>query len=601
MPTIADSHVTSGGGFGSFSCSLSGLQPGTTYYYRAYAVNSEGTGYGDVMQFTTLPVYSVPTVVTNAPTEVTYYYVTCGGTVTNDGAMTVTSRGVCYSTTNTMPTIEDSYVYSGSGLGTFTSSIYSLQPNTTYYYRAYATNEMGTGYGEVMTFHTVSLPTVTTTMASSITTSSAISGGNVTSQGSSAVTARGVCYGLNSYPTVDEDICVSSGSGTGAFTSTLTGLQPNTLYYYRAYATNSYGTAYGQYYTFITTSTGALPTVTTTVASNITSSSAVSGGNVTSQGNSAVTSRGVCYSTTNSTPTISNSTVTSGSGTGSFTTTLSGLSPGTTYYYRAYATNSAGTGYGQVYTLTTSGGTPSDPNALPGQFSVSSTRKVYFSKGNLQYKASTATWRFATNQYDMIGSDNSNISSTYSGWIDLFGWGTSGYNGCMPYQTSLSVVYGGNLSSIANTNYDWGVYNMSGYRTLTDTEWEYLMSDRNNAGALKAPATVNNVCGWILLPDSWSSSPYAFVSFEDGARYYTDNVYTATQWSAMQSAGAVFLPAVGWRYSSGSSSMTTYVNSHGYYWTTTSRKGLHFARNFIGCETVENYSGCAVRLVRNAQ
>ena len=201
----------------------------------------------------------------------------------------------------------------------------------------------------------------------------------------------------------------------------------------------------------------------------------------------------------------------------------------------------------------------------------------------------------------MIGSDNSNISSTYSGWIDLFGWGTSGYNGCMPYQTSLSVVYGGNLSSIANTNYDWGVYNMSGYRTLTDTEWEYLMSDRNNAGALKAPATVNNVCGWILLPDSWSSSPYAFVSFEDGARYYTDNVYTATQWSAMQSAGAVFLPAVGWRYSSGSSSMTTYVNSHGYYWTTTSRKGLHFARNFIGCETVENYSGCAVRLVRNAQ
>lgn len=80
---------------------------------------------------------------------------------------------------------------------------------------------------------------------------------------------------------------------------------------------------------------------------------------------------------------------------------------------------------------------------LSGQFSVSASKQVYFSKGNLRYHCSSKAWSFATNQYDVVGQSNSNISSSYAGYIDLFGWGTSGNNNLMPYETSLSVVYGG--------------------------------------------------------------------------------------------------------------------------------------------------------------
>lgn len=116
---------------------------------------------------------------------------------------------------------------------------------------------------------------------------------------------------------------------------------------------------------------------------------------------------------------------------------------------------------------------------LPGAFSVSATKKVNFSQGNLQYQASTKTWRFAENQYDMIGAANSNISSTYNGWIDLFGWGTSGYNNKYPYMTSTTNAdYGDGNNDIAGTNYDWGVYNAISnggnakglWRTLTTAE-----------------------------------------------------------------------------------------------------------------------------------
>lgn len=238
---------------------------------------------------------------------------------------------------------------------------------------------------------------------------------------------------------------------------------------------------------------------------------------------------------------------------------------------------------------------------LNGKFSVSSSKQVRFSKGNLVYNCTSKSFSFASTQYAVIGTANSTNIANKSGSIDLFGWGTSGYNDCMPYETSLSVKYGGGNSSIAGTQYDWGVKNFSGYRTLTNSEWSYIFSGRTNASSLRGPATVNNVKGWILLPDSWSQpSSITFKSTADGGNSYSSNVYTTTQFSTMESAGAVFLPAAGWRYSSGSASVTSYVNSQGYYWTANSGTAVNFMGSYCASgQDAANYSGCAVRLVKD--
>lgn len=235
---------------------------------------------------------------------------------------------------------------------------------------------------------------------------------------------------------------------------------------------------------------------------------------------------------------------------------------------------------------------------LTGQFSVSASKQVYFSKGNLRYHCSSKAWSFATNQYDVVGQSNSNISSSYAGYIDLFGWGTSGNNNLMPYETSLSVVYGGGYNSIANTAYDWGSKVSGDYRTLTQNEWTYLLTERNNAYLLRGPATVNGVNGWILLPDNWSKpASITFTSFDDGARAYTANVYTASEFSTMQTAGAVFLPATGYRYSSGSISVVSGVASMGYYWSA-NKANVSFMGNYMYCNSeMDSYMGLAVRLV----
>lgn len=201
-------------------------------------------------------------------------------------------------------------------------------------------------------------PSVDTDAVSDVTGTSATCGGDVVSDGGESVTARGVCWSTSSNPTTSDSKTID-GAGTGTFTSSMTGLSLGTTYYVRAYATNSKGTSYGAEKTF-TTSSNSTPTVTTTVVSDITTTGASSGGNVTDDGGASVTARGVCWSTS-SNPTISDSKTTDGTGTGTFTSSITGLSPGTTYHVRAYATNSEGTGYGAEKTFTTED-TTNEPN-----------------------------------------------------------------------------------------------------------------------------------------------------------------------------------------------------------------------------------------------
>jgi hypothetical protein len=198
---------------------------------------------------------------------------------------------------------------------------------------------------------TISLPVLTTSSLSAISQTTATGGGTITTYGSENVTDRGICWSTSHGPTTSSSK-TSDGSGIGVFSSSLTGLLPSTTYYVRAYAINNTGTAYGNEMTFTTLATSGafLPSLTTLVIT-ISKTYIVYQGNIDSDGGGAITAKGICWSS-NPYPTIGSST-SDGSGNASFTNTLNGFAPGTRYHVRAYATNSAGTGYGDDISFTT--------------------------------------------------------------------------------------------------------------------------------------------------------------------------------------------------------------------------------------------------------
>lgn len=189
------------------------------------------------------------------------------------------------------------------------------------------------------------VPQLTTTTISSISLNSAESGGNVTSDGGDAINTRGIVWNTVTSPTTSLTTKTTEGNGTGSFSSSITNLLPSSAYFVRAYAVNSIGTGYGNELSF-TTGAVVLPTVSTTAITNITTNSAVSGGSITADGGSSITTRGIVWSTSQN-PTIALTTkTTDGTALGSFISNMITLVQNTTYYVKAYATNSAGTAYG---------------------------------------------------------------------------------------------------------------------------------------------------------------------------------------------------------------------------------------------------------------
>ena len=599
------------------SCTVT-ASPNTGYAFGFWSVNNMQVSTNASYTFTVNGdcafdawFYTVPGVITDQVTNIQQTSATCGGYVTTSGgvgSIDITERGICWSTSHN-PTTNDSHASNGTGMGHYLVNMTNLTANTTYYVRAYAINGAGIGYGEEVSFTTLqnaTLPTVTTNPVTIYTQNSALGGGNVTSNGGATVTQRGVCWSMSHNPTIG-DSHANSGTGTGEFMVSMMGLTPSTTYYVRAYATNSVGTAYGNEVSFTTYHDPALPTVTTSQVTNITQTSATGGGNVTSSGNSTVTERGICWSTSHN-PMTNDSHLSSGNGTGSFSVNMTGLTVHTTYYVRAYAINDAGTVYGNEISFFT--GTQCPIGAINSLFSVSATKQVWFSKGNLQYKASNGMWCFADYQENVIGGANSNISSSYSGWIDLFGWGTSGWNCGNTYyhpwdsDDSNGCLYGPpygnyNLTGIYE-DCDWGRYNaiynggnIAGqWRTLTKNEWVYLFETRNAstvngiANARYAKAKVADMQGVILFPDSYmhpSSVAQPTGINETGNTGWNGNIYSISDFSLMQAAGAVFLPAAGSRVGTSVSG----VGSVGCYWSA-SYDDIQF-NNF-------NYGGCAYRV-----
>jgi uncharacterized protein (TIGR02145 family) len=392
--------------------------PNTLYYVRAYGNNSAGTGYGNELSFTTNPL-GLPELTTDAANSITPTTAVSGGAISADGGASVTARGVCWGSTAN-PTTSDNKTTDGTGTGAFTSNLTGLEPGTIYHIRAYATNSVGTGYGNDLTFTSASTTaSLSTTAISAITTTSATTGGNITSSGGASITARGVCWGTSSGPLVT-GLHTTDGSGTGTFTSQLSGLTANTKYYVRAFATNGAGTAYGNEISF-TTNAITLATVSTTAATSITGTAAVSGGDVTADGGGTVTARGVCWSVS-ANPTTSGSKTTDGSGTGTFTSNITGLTQGTLYHIRAYATNSAGTAYGNDLTFTTTATVPTvTTTAISGitQTTATSGGNVT-SSGGATVTARGVCWRTSSNptisdSHTSDGTGTGNFTSSITG------------------------------------------------------------------------------------------------------------------------------------------------------------------------------------------
>ena len=295
----------------------------------------------------------LPTLTTTAVGNITAFSAIGGGTVISDGGDGLTIVGVCWSTSPN-PTLENSFLQGSYNDGAaqmhFISPISGLTPNTTYYFRAVVTNSVGTVYGNEVSFTTPNF-VITTAAVSDITAFSATSGGSLSTNQN--IFHRGVCWSTAPNPTTADNYTEQSvGSDPpnyeSPFTSSMSDLAPNTSYYVRACAyANNGQTYYGNELSFTTPSL-----VTTTAVSSITNTSASSGGAVTSTGNATVSAWGVCWSTS-ANPTLANSFLQNTVSSASFSSALSGLTQNTTYYVRAYATNSAGTAYGNEVSFTT--------------------------------------------------------------------------------------------------------------------------------------------------------------------------------------------------------------------------------------------------------
>ena len=390
---------------------------------------------------------------------------------------------------------------------------------------------------------------VTTAEPTDITTNSATCGGNVASSDGNYVFVilRGICWSTSPNPTFNDNY-VEIENGLGSFTASMTDLTPNTTYYVRAFAVTATGSFYGDQQSFTT------PSYIVNVLSNPTDGGMVTGEGSYEQGQ-------IC-------------TVTATANLG--------------YTFTNWTENGSVVSTDDTYTFTVSANRTMVANFIPtgvinGLFTINENGdQVWFSQGNLQYigSASTPYWKFADNQWDYLG--NSQTGSNLNVNRDLFGWGTSGYNhGAVCYQpwsTSTNnydyFAYGQSTYDLFNQTgqADWGYNSINNggsttnlWRTLRITEWQYLFESRATTSGIRyAKAIVNNVNGIILLPDNWSVDIYSLNETNTIGSSYNSNDIAESQWTILENAGAIFLPAAGNR---GGTTSFNSVGSEGCYWS----------------------------------
>ena len=443
----------------------------------------------------------------------------------------------------------------------------------------------GSGGGEAPT--TVSVATYNPT---DITSTEAVCGAEVVGNGSN-IRELGICWGTSACPTV-ENSHLSTTTWNTPFVCTISDLTPDTRYHVRAYALNGTTFVYGDDKSFTTLPEGGGGGQTYTITATANPSN---GGMLIGSGTYQEGQQCTLIATANSGYDFVN-----------WTEDGTEVSLDLNYTFAVNANRTL------LANFISSGSGNAPEGAINGKFTINENgEQVYFSQGNLQYKASLNTWRFAENQWNIVGGiyegyefgnvyengvkcDNSQISQVYAGWIDLFGWGTSGYHdnddpyntNYQPYSTSNSVVnetynkygYGPstNMSNpdITGSNYDWGVYNKISnggnrvglWRTLTSSEWLFVFQKRETqTNILFVKANVNGVNGYILLPDDWRADNYVLNNVNSSTADYETNVITEVQWCIFEQYGAVFLPIAGTR----KGIVLNNGSSRGGYWSST--------------------------------
>ena len=557
-------------------------------------------------------------VTTSEPTDITTTSATCGGNVASNSGdyVFVILKGICWST-NPNPTFNDNYIEAGNGLGSFTVSMTELTPGITYYVRACAVTADGTYYGEQKTFVTsqagvwidLGLPSGLLWATCNVGADAPEEYGDYFAWGETQPkdtynwSTYQYCNGT--YNTLTK-YCNNSSYSYNGFTDNLTTLLPED-----DAATANWGSDWR------------MPTQAefqelldnTTVT--LTTQNGVNGHLFTaSNGNSLFLPAAGYYN---------NSDFSSAGSYGFYwSSSLYTDYPDAAWNFSSGFNMS---GYSRYYGFTvrpvrSSGQNSTPTGAINGKFTINEDGdQVYFSQGNLQYIGSAATpyWKFADNQWDVLGITTGQNSSDQNVDRDLFGWGTSGYNhgasGYQPWITDLNnfvyYAYGEYTCNLYDQSgqADWGYNPISNggnqenlWRTLTQLEWNYIFNTRSTASDIRyAKAKVNDVSGVILLPDDWNVSYYSLSSANTIDASFNSNTITAEQWSVLEQHGAIFLPAAGHRMGTSLGG----VSSGGGYWSAAyydSENAYYmyfydYYLSTLNTSKTERRTGCSVRLV----
>lgn len=532
-PTISEAHSSESIGDELFTTTMTDLSPvKQTYYVRAYMTTPNGTAYGNELVLYSQEQILPPTVITDFVSNIKEDSIFCGATITSDGGAYVTERGFCWDV-RPNATIDKHKWVMGAGNGEFSFEWGNLQPNTTYYLRAYAINNRGVSYGNDIEFTTspeTQLPQIRTLNTTIISENSVKCDAEISSNGGGSIQEAGFCWSTSKLPTI-EDKKITTDPLTEKFSCTLTGLNQYSTYYIRAYAINRKGVNYGNEVSITCEEEAVSPNIFTQDITDITKTSAKCIININSEGSSSLLEKGICWSTKENV-TINDSFKTVNSTSNSNTIIIDDLLSGTIYFARAYARNEAGIAYGNLLSFCTVHNTITDVD------------------GNI-YNTITIgeqTWmleNLKTTKYN----DGTNIPYVKSeNWDTLNTAGFCFFENDEWYKDKYGALY--NWYSIQNDNVC-----PTGWHISTDEEWDELKyflrkTDPNYGGFTtivvgKALASKNgwrkafdkkhigynpnenNRSGFTALPAGSITKKGEFIGFEEEANWWCPDGFTA--------------------------------------------------------------------------